>query len=236
MSNTTTRYPRVLLILTGLLLCSNLATALVAYLVIERMDQRYSSQINAAVPGLHEVVLLAQDSTNTHRAAANILIARNEAEAKLMIERLAEARRKELERITEVFAKGPPASGDPMEPLWNASRDYDRAIDEFLAIYNSGNRDAALAFRLDKLRPIFDAYQNRQVAESARLNFEAMKTSGEITEQVKARQSLLLGFGSWPFFILIGMLVVFGVLGGVLWRQLQKIESEERKLRTDRDF
>lgn len=236
MSNATNRYPRVLLFLTVLLLCSNLATALVAYLVIDRMDQRYLGQINAAVPGLHEVVLLAQDSTNTHRAAANILIARNETESKLMIERLAEARRKELDRITEVFAKGPPASGDPMEPLWNASRDYDRALDEFVAIYNSGNRDAALAFRLDKLRPIFDAYQNRQVAESARLNFEAMKTSGEITEQVKARQSLLLGFGSWPFIILIGMLVVFGVLGGVLWRQLQKIESEERKLRTDRDF
>lgn len=236
MSNATKRSPRVLLVLTCLLLCSNLATALVAYLVIDRMDQRYSSQINSTIPGLHEVVLLAQDSTNTHRAAANILIARNETEAKLMIERLAEARRKELDRITEVFAKGPPASGDPMEPLWSASRDYDRALDEYLAIFNSGNRDGALAYRLDKLRPIFDVYQSRQVAESARLNFEAMKTSVEITEQVKSRQSLLLGFGSWPFVIIIGMLIVFGVLGAVVLRQLQQIESEERKLRSDRDF
>lgn len=237
MSNTTPqRYPRVLLMLTGLLLCSNLATALVAYLVIDHMDQRYSSQLTATVPGLHEVVLLAQDSTNTHRAAANLLIARNEDESKLMGQRLIEARRKELDRITEVFAKGPPASGDPMEPLWNASRDYDRALSEYVAIFNSGDRDAALAYRLDKLRPIFDVYQSKQVAESARLNFEAMKASGEITEQVKARQSLLIGFGSWPFVIIIGMLVVFGLLGGVLWRQLQQIEGEERKLRTARDF
>jgi hypothetical protein len=236
MSDATKRNPRVLLILTGLLLCSNLATALVAYLVIDGMDQRYSNQLNSAVPGLHEVVLLAQDSTNTHRAAANILIARNESESKLMMERLAEARRKELERITEVFTKGPPAAGDPMEPLWNSSRDYDRALDEFLGIYSSGNRDAALAYRLDKLRPVFDLYQSRQVAESARLNFEAMKTGGEITQQVKSRQSLLLGFGSWPLVIIIAVLVVFGLLGAVLWRQLQRIESEESKLRTSRDF
>ena len=236
MSNTTNRSPRVLLILIGLLLCSNLATALVAYLVIERIDQRYTSEVNSAVPGLHEVVMLAQEATNTHRAAGNLLLARDANEVKVIQARMKEARQHELDRLTEVFAKGPPSPGDPMEPLWNASRDYSRALEEYLALYDTGNRDAALAYRLDTLRPLFDAYQNKQREESIRLNFEAMKASGEIAAQVKSRKSLLLGFGSWPFVVMMVMLVAFGVLGGVLWRQLQHIEGEEKKLRTDRDF
>jgi len=236
MTAATKRPPRLLLILVGLLLCSNLATALVAYLVVERLDDRYAREMSIVVPGLHEVMLLAQDSTNTHRAAGNLLLARDEAEKKVMWERLQQARENELERLTEVFASGPPSAGDLKEPLWRASRDYNAGLEEFLALFSKGKRDAALAFRLDMLRPVFDNYQNRQRDESIRLNFEAMRTSTELSDQAKTRKSMLLGLGGWPLVAITAMLVGFGLLGGVLWRQLWHIEAEEKKLRTGREF
>lgn len=236
MHSTAKRSPRFLLILVGLLLCSNLATALVAYLVIERLDERYSRELTTAVPGLHEVMLLAQDSTNTHRAAGNLLLARDEAETNVIMARLQDARQTELNRITEIFAKGPPQAGEALEPLWLASSNYNQALQEYLLLFENGKKDEALTYRLDKLRPIFDFYQNRQREESIRLNFEALRTSSELSAQAKARKGILLGLGGWPLAAMMVMLVAFGVLGGLLWRQLHHIESEEKKLRTDREF
>ncbi|MEY4488021.1 MAG: hypothetical protein RIQ79_529 [Verrucomicrobiota bacterium] len=236
MSSSGKNIPRVLIVLIGLLLCSNLGTALLAFLVIERLDERYSREFNKAVPGLHELMLLAQESTNTHRAAGNLLLARDESESKLMWTRLDEARQKELDRLTEVFSKGPVSAGDPMEPLWLASHNYNQLLAEYLEFVKQGKRDEALAYRLDKLRPSFDLYQQRQREESVRLNLEAMQSNREISAQAKERQSLLLGFGGWPFAVLIAMLAIFAVLGFVLWKQLRGIESSEGMLRTDRSF
>lgn len=236
MHSTAKRPSRFLLMLVGLLLCSNLATALVAYLVIERLDERYSRELTTAVPGLHEVMLLAQDSTNTHREAGNLLLARDEAEAKLIRARLQDARQTELNRITEIFIQGPPQAGDALEPLWLASSNYNQALQEYLLLIENGKKDEALAYRLDKLRPIFSFYQSRQREESVRLNFEALRTSGELSAQANARKSMLLGLGGWPLAAMLVMLVAFGVLGGLLWRQLHHIESEEKKLRADHEF
>ncbi len=236
MHSTAKRPPRFLLMLVGLLLCSNLATGLVAYLVIERLDERYSRELTTAVPGLHEVMLLAQDSTNTHRAAGNLLLARDEAEMNVIMARLQDARQTELDRITEIFIKGPPQAGDAQEPLWLASSNYNQALQEYLLLVANGKKDEALAYRLDKLRSIFDSYQSRQREESIRLNLEALRTSGELSAQAKARKGMLLGLGGWPLAAMLFMLVAFGVLGGLLWRQLHHIESEEKKLRTDREF
>jgi hypothetical protein len=236
MKDTAKRFPRVLLVVIGLLLCSNLATALVAYLTIERLDERYTNELGKAVPGLHEVILLGQDSTNTHRTAGNLLLARDETEVKGMWARLLEARRHEQERMNEVFVKGSPKAGDALEPLWLASRNYNQALEEYLALIKSGDRERALAYRLDKLRPLFDLYQARQREESIRMNFDAMRANSELSSQAKSRKSLLLGFAGWPFIAMLGMLVGFGLLGGMLWRQLRHIEIEEKKLRSDRGF
>jgi hypothetical protein len=236
MSEAAKRFPRVLLVVVGLLLCSNLATAFVAYLTIARLDERYTNEVAKAVPGLHEVILLAQDSTNTHRAAGNLLLARDQDEAKVMRARLADARQQELERLTVVFAKGPPEAGDAMEPLWLASRNYNQSLEDYLAFIRSGDRDAALAYRLDILRPIFDAYQTRQREESIRLNFDAVRANTELSAQAKSRKSMLLGFGGWPFAVMLVMLVGLGILGGALWRQLRHIESDEKKLRSNNGF
>jgi len=181
-------------------------------------------------------MLLAQESTNTHRAAGNLLLARGVSESKLMWTRLEEVRQKELDRLTEVFSKGPVSAGDPMAPLWSASHTYNQSLAEYLELVRNGNRDVALAYRLDKLRPSFDLYQQRQREESIRLNFEAMQSNREISAQAKERQSLLLGFGGWPFLVLIAMLAIFAVLGFVLWKQLRSIENSEGTLRTDRSF
>ncbi len=236
MSSSGGKIPRVLIVLIGLLVCSNLGTALVAFLVIDRLDERYSTEFNKAVPGLHELMLLAQESTNTHRAAGNLLLARDVSESKLMWTRLEEVRQKELDRLTEVFSKGPVSAGDPMAPLWSASHTYNQSLAEYLELVRNGNRDVALAYRLDKLRPSFDLYQQRQREESIRLNFEAMQSNREISAQAKERQSLLLGFGGWPFLALSAMLAIFAVLGFVLWKQLRSIENSEGTLRTDRSF
>jgi hypothetical protein len=230
------RPPRFLLMLVGLLLCSNLATALVAYLVIERLDERYSRELTTAVPGLHEVMLLAQDSTNTHRAAGNLLLARDEAETNVITARLQDARQTELNRINEILTKGPSQVGDALEPLLLASSIYNQALQEYLLLIENGKKEEARAYRLDKLRPIFELYQNRLREESVRLNFEALRTSGELSAQAKARKGILLGLGGWPLAAMLFMLVAFGVLGGLVWRQLHHIESEEKKLRTDREF
>lgn len=236
MHSTAKRPPRFLLMLVGLLLCSNLATGLVAYLVIERLDEGYSRELTTAVPGLHEVMLLAQDSTNTHRAAGNLLLARDEAEMNVIMARLQDARQTELDRITEIFIKGPPQAGDAQEQLWLASSNYNQALQEYLLLVANGKKDEALAYRLDKLRSIFDFYQSRQREESIRLNLEALRTSGELSAQAKARKGMLLSLGGWPLAAMLFMLVAFGVLGGLLWRQLHHIESEEKKLRTDCEF
>lgn len=236
MHSTAKRPPRFLLMLVGLLLCSNLTTGLVAYLVIERIDEGYSRELTAAVPGLHEVMLLAQDSTNTHRAAGNLLLARDEAEMNVIMARLQDARQTELDRITEIFIKGPPEAGDAQEQLWLASSNYNQALQEYLLLVANGKKDEALAYRLDKLRSIFDFYQSRQREESIRLNLEALRTSGELSAQAKARKGMLLSLGGWPLAAMLFMLVAFGVLGGLLWRQLHHIESEEKKLRTDCEF
>lgn len=236
MHSTAKRPPRFLLMLVGLLLCSNLATALVAYLVIERLDERYSRELTTAVPGLHEVMLLTQDSTNTHRAAGNLLLARDEAETNVIMARLQDARRTEINRINEIFAKGSSRAGDALEPLLLASSIYNQALQEYLLLIESGKKDEARAYRLDKLRPVFQLYQNRLREESIRLNFEALRTSRELSAQAKSRKGMLLGLGGWPLAAILVMLVAFGVLGGLLWRQLHHIESEEKKLRTDREF
>ncbi len=236
MSEASKRFPNVLLVVIGLLICSNLATALVAYLTIERLDERYTNELTKSVPGLHEVILLAQESTNVHRAAGNLLLARDQDEAKAIWTRLSDARQHEQKRLNEIFAKGPAAAGDVLEPLWSASLGYRQSLEEYLTFIQRGDRDAALAFRLDKLRPTFDLYQTRQREESIRMNFEAIRTNNELSAEAKSRKSMLLGFGGWPFIAMLVMLVNLGLLGGLLWRQLREIEREEKKLRSERGF
>lgn len=236
MTSTAKRKPRFLPALIGLLLCSNLVTALVAYLVIDRMDERYSSEMKTAVPGLHEVMMLAQESTNTHRAAGNLLMARDPAEEKVIWERLQEARRQERARLIEVFPGGPVGPNEPLGPLWEASRAYEASLEKFIAIFSQGDKQAALAYRLDKLREDFDLYQTRQREESIRRNLSAMRKSEEISAQAKAKKSLLLGFGGWPLAVMLALLLGFGVLGAVLWRQLLSIEEDEKRLRAESGF
>jgi len=227
---------RVFPLLVGLLLCSNAATALIAYLVIDRMDTRYSRELSIAVPGLHEVVLLAQDSANTHRAAGNLLLARNEAESKLMWERLRLARQKELSRLTEVFTQGPPNESDPMQPLWSSATSYNKVLESFEDLVQKGELDSAISYRLDKLRPAFEQYQLRQTEQSVRLNRELMKASNQISSQANTRKNVLLGIGTFPLLLILVALVVFGVLGGVFWRQIRGIESQDKYIRPPGEF
>lgn len=235
-TSTSKRNSRFLLILIGLLLCSNLATALVAYLVIDRIDTQYSEELRNKVPGLHEVMVLAQEATNTHRAAGNLLLARDEKEKTELLARVAAAQQAEWHSLAKVFGAGPGEADAERASLWQAANDYKAAVGQFLVLINRGDRDAALAYRLDQLRPAFDQYQRRQREESVRLNFAAIKAGGEISASVTARKGVLLGFGSWPFLVMLAMLVVFGILGGILWRQLRRIEADERELRPEQRF
>jgi hypothetical protein len=236
MKNASQRNSRATLIVIGLLLFSNMATALVAYWAIDRLDARYTDELNTTVPGMHETMLLAQEAANTHRAAANLLLARTPEEAIEIQERLRTARVHELERLKQVFPNGAVPQTNPQYPLWVAAHRYSELLDEFVDLIAKGDRDVAVAFRLDILRPAFDLYQARQREESIRLNYEALNTSGAISAQAKTGKSILLGFGGWPFFVMLAVMMVFAVFSVGLLRRIKRIEQDERKLRTDQGF
>ncbi len=219
------RRSRLSTALIWLLLCSNLATALVACLVIDRLNDRYAEKLNNAVPGLHEVMLLAQESTNTHRAALNLLMATDEEERREVLQRLEEARRREVQRLRQVFPDGA-VEDSPREPLWRASQEYHAALERLLDLVRTGERQAAAAHRTGALRPAFDEYQLRQREESIRLNFDAIRGGAEIEALVTTRKGLLLGFGVWPLLLACLMLVIVGVLGALLWQNVRRIERE----------
>jgi hypothetical protein len=232
MPSSTRRHSHLSTALIWLLLCSNLATALLACLVIDRLNERYAGEINSTVPGLHEVILLAQEATNTHRAALNLLMAADEAERDEVRQRLDEARRREGQRLRQIFPDGG-VVGSPREPLWEASDNYGTALDRFLELVQVGDHAAAVVHRASVLRPAFDNYQRLQREESIRLNFEAIRSGAEIHAMVTTRKGLLLGFGVWPLLLASLMLVIVGVLGAMLWRHVRQIEREEGLLRTD---
>jgi hypothetical protein len=212
-------------VLIALLLCSNLATALVAWIIVDRLNERYAAELGTTVPGLHEVMLLAQESTNTHRAALNLPLAVDEEERRLVLQRLAESRQREAARLAQVFPDGP-VEGSPRAPLWAAAKDYGAALDAYLALLANGDKPSATVHRTQVLRPAFDNYQSRQREESIRLNFEAMRGGAEINAMVTTRKGLLLGFGVWPLLLVSLMLVIVGVLGALLWRHVRRIELD----------
>ncbi len=226
MQNSTRRGSGLSLVLISLLLCSNLATALVAWLVIDRLNERYSAELNNTVPGLHEVILLAQEATNVHRAALNLPMAADDEERRLVRQRLAESRQRQAARLAQVFPDGG-VEESPRLPLWEAARDYSAALDTYLALMENGDAGAAALHRTQVLRPAFDHYQVKQREESIRLNFDAMRGGAEINALVTTRKGLLLGFGVWPLLLVSLMLVTVGVLGALLWRHVRRIEMEK---------
>lgn len=224
MSLPTRRGPRFSTLLILLLLCSNLATALVAYFVIDRMNQRYAAELGATVPGLHEVMLLAHESTNTHRAALNLQLAGSDRERDENKVRLAEVRKRETQRLRQVFPE-PPAESSPRAALWEAARAYSAHLEHYLAFIEGGEFGRAAEYRVASLRPAFDEYQRRQREESIRLSFEAMRSGAEIHAFAITQKGLLLGFGVGPLILLCVTLVLAGVLGGWLWHSMRQYSS-----------
>lgn len=236
MNTTTKSKSRLLIVLIGLLLISNLATALVAFMSIKRLDENYTEELSETSSGLQKVIMLAQDCTNIHRAAGNLLLARNEQERQEFWMRVQALRKKESDQLAKVLVQVPPSAGSPMEPLWLASLKYSQALDEMLALVKQGDIQAAQAYRLDQLRPIFDQYQNSQIERSVHLSREAMLSNSELTSTADTHKKLLLGFGGWPFAVLLLMVVGAGFLGAVLWRLLRQIERDEAVQNANRHF
>jgi hypothetical protein len=222
MKNENKRGARLSGLLILLLLCSNVATALVAFFVIDRTNERYAAELNATVPGLHEVMLLAQESTNTHRAALNLQLAADESEKKESWDRLIEARLREKQRLRQVFPEEP-AESSLRAPLWIAAQAYGANVERHLELVRAGDRNRVAEHRANVLRPAFDEYQRRQREESIRLSFEAMRSGAEISALVTTQKGLLLGFGLWPVLLL----VLVGVLGAWLWHYVKKMDAEQ---------
>lgn len=226
-------------ILVAILFISNLATALIAYLVVDGLDARYTHELSGKVPGLHEIVLLAQQASNTHRAAGNLLLARDAAEKKLFWARLEEARHRESEHLQVAFVRHSvvgEGEDDPTAPLRRAAQDYADTLKEFLVLVEKNDRDVAISYRLDRLRPAFDRYQRCQRDESVRLNFEALKANELLTSEAASRKTWFVGFGTWPLIALFILLIILLVLGVRLWWGWRTIEADGTDTRTDRGF
>jgi len=222
---------RISLLLILLLAGSNLVTAIGAYLVIDRIGERFVQEINATVPGMHEVMLLAQKATNVHRAAAALLVARNPAEEVRMFARLEEEREIEFALRNQIL--NTPES-DLMEKssraaLGQAATDYEAALRTYLELFKASDFPAAQNFRLGDLRDAFERYQQRQRDESVRLNLKAMQGGAEISAYANMRKSWLLSIGVWPLVLIGLILITVTVLGGILWRQLRRMEIDGKK-------
>lgn len=223
------RGARLALLLILLLAGSNLATAIGAYLIIDRISGRYIEDIHATAPGMHDVMMLAQDATDVHRAAAALLVARTPAEETQMLARLAEARARERHRRNQI-SNTPFRGRDAMASraaLDEAAVAYDASVRVYLDLLKTGDRQAAQDHRLSGLREAFEHYQKSQREESVRLNIEAMQGGAELSTYASSRKSWLLSIGAWPFVIFGLMFVAVTTLGVMLWRQLRRMETDE---------
>jgi hypothetical protein len=223
---------RLTLWLVFLLAGSNLATAIGAYLVIDRISGRYIQEINSTAPGMHDIMLLAQKSTNVHRAAAVLLIARDPAEETRMLSRLDVEREKELALRNHILNTVAHTSGreNTLHALASAASDYETTLLAYLQLVKSGQRSAAQDFRLSDLRTAFERYQQAQQEESVRLNLEAMRGGAELGAYADKQKSWLLGIGTWPLVMLTLTFIGLLVLGAMVWGQIRRLENSDSAL------
>jgi len=219
--------PKTLWLVIGLLVTTNLATAIGAFQLLGSIDRGYFEVLDPALAGLRDVQQMTRESANIHRAVLNFLLDDAAAERGLIKPRYAAAwqeTRRLLDQLGEPRFAGLP---ETVRTRLRAAGDYYlQCADEVIALIETGRDKAAGAMRSSKLRGRFEAFQAAQTAAAVGLSEGAVQTGQQLNGSVTLSRHVLLVLGSLPLLSLTALGASFILFVILLIRILRRVQPE----------
>lgn len=199
---------RGLKILVIALVISNLGLGAFSFYLLRTLDARYSHLVEQSVPVLNDLQTLSARSVDVmRRTGATLLEAPLERHGELV---QAGKRSLQLDRGLRLsLLKGEwPATAQAKEVLGRMGDSFDTIAAEVLRLVETKQIDAAKRYRDATLRPAFDEYLDTITQVADGLETESLRINGDYSVNSGAMARIVLGVGSWPVILLVGLLTV----------------------------
>jgi hypothetical protein len=213
---------RQLKLLVVVLVLSNIGLGAFSFYQLREMDRRYSELFGRSIPILSDLQTLTAKAVAAMRGTRTDLF----LESKVGTAAVAESARAGFavdRSLRGKLLKAEWIAGGEMEraEFQAAGENFSRVSDEVIAAYAAGRTTAAAQLRDGRLRPAFERYLDAVTKLSDVVEEASVRANDAVSARTGNMSTVLLGLGSWPVVLLIGLLLLtaaFVVVLMVLFR------------------
>lgn len=185
---------------------SNVGLGAFSYYLLRELDREYSVVIGQSVPVLNSLQTLTAKAMEAMRATNPTQFGRQADRASAFVQqaggRFAADKEERLKALKPEWA----GAAAERNELSEAGDGFTRIGGEVLAHYASGRVDEAVRLREGDLRVAFDRYIAAATKAADVLEVESTKLNSVLSARADNVSSVVLGIGTWPLILLLGIL------------------------------
>jgi hypothetical protein len=192
------------------LLVSNLAVGLLSLRFLNSIGDRYVSVYDRSVPFLNHLRTLTRELSQVQRLARRVVDPKTEPSWTQLVQQLDETSNRARLHAGEIGGMELIRSTRFSPLLMSDGRDYDKRVDEFLALINEHRFEEAGRYNNETLRPAYEDFMRLLDEVGDSVQQQGADVRARYEQDTRLFSGFMLAFAGWPLVALgIGISAVF---------------------------
>jgi hypothetical protein len=199
------------------LVLSNVGLGIFSFYLLRTTDRSYTQLISDSIPLMNALQTLTAESVDVMGTSMPALFDAPSADRTAIAQRSRVAFERERDTRVALLKNTllTRLSAAHTELRATGERFTDTGV-KVAALFGAGKTEEAKRLREQALRPAFDAYVDAATKAVDLLEAESLRVSNAITSKTGSFSTAVLGIGSWPIVLLVGLLLLTAVFVIVL--------------------